>query len=64
MKSFAEAQFGYCSLVWTLPFREINKKINHIHERFLRIVYRDYKSPFIDLLNKDNSVFTIETFRI
>ena len=36
--------------------REINRKINHIHERSLRIVYRDYNSSFKDLLKKDNSV--------
>ena len=35
---------------------EINRKINHIHERSLRIVYRVYNSPFKDLLIKDNSV--------
>ena len=36
--------------------REIKRKINHIHERSLRIVYRDYNSSFKDLLKKDNSV--------
>ena len=36
--------------------REINREINHIHERSLRIVYRDYNSSFKDLLKKDNSV--------
>ena len=56
MKSFVEAQFGYCSLVWMFHARELNKKINHIHERSLRIVYRDYNSSFKDLLKKDKSV--------
>ena len=56
MKSFVEAQFGYCPLVWMFHGREINRKINHIHERSLRIVYRDYNSSFKDLLKKDNSV--------
>ena len=32
MKSFVEAQFGYCPLVWMFHGREINRKINHIHE--------------------------------
>ena len=36
--------------------REINRKINHIHERPLRIAYRYYNSSFKDLLKKDNSV--------
>ena len=34
----------------------MNKKINHIHERALRIVYRDYESSFEDLLKKDKSL--------
>ena len=34
----------------------MNKKINHIHERALRIVYRDYESSFEELLNQDKSL--------
>ena len=56
MKLFVEAQFGYCPLVWMFHGTEINRKINHIHERSLRIVYRDYNSSFKDLLQKYNSV--------
>ena len=55
MKSFIESQFDYCSLIWMFCGREANKKINHIHERSLRIVYKDYSSSFIDLLKKDNA---------
>ena len=36
--------------------RGLSNKINHIHERVLRIVHDDYSSPFEDLLNKDKSV--------
>ena len=36
---------------------ELNRKINYIHERALRIVYRDNSSSFIELPKKDNSVF-------
>ena len=36
----------------------MNRKINRLHERTLKIVYYDYESTFEDLLNKDNS-FTI-----
>ena len=39
MKSFVEAQFGYYPLVWMFHVREINRKINHIHEKCLRIIY-------------------------
>ena len=56
LKSFIDAQFGYCQLIWMFHTRELNRKINHIHERALRIVYRDNSSSFIELLKKDNSV--------
>ena len=36
--------------------RELNNKINHIHERALRIVYKDFLTPFDGLLAKDKSV--------
>ena len=34
--------------------RKLNETINHIHERALRIVYKDFKSPFQELLIEDN----------
>ena len=36
--------------------RSSNNRINHLHERALRIVYSDHSSTFADLLVKDNSV--------
>ena len=36
--------------------REMNRKINHIHERALRLVYDDYVTSFEDLLIRDKSV--------
>ena len=35
--------------------RKANSKINHIHERSLRIVYKDNISSFEELLKKDKS---------
>ena len=58
MEAFIESQFGYCSLIWMFHSRSINNKINHLHERSLRIVYKDNISSFEDLLKKDRS-FTI-----
>ena len=55
MKSFFESQFGYCPLVWMFYNRGINNKINHLHERALRIIYKDNTSTFEELLEKDNS---------
>ena len=53
--------------------RDINNKINRIHERALRITYNNKSSSFQDLLDKDNSVtihhrnirtLAIETFKV
>ena len=49
MKTFIESQFGYCPLIWMFHGRIVNKKINHLHERALHIVYKDYISSFEDL---------------
>ena len=38
MEIFIESQFGYCPLVWMFHGRIVNKKINNLHERVLRIV--------------------------
>ena len=54
--SFFESQFGYCPLVWMFCGRKSNNRINHLHERALRIVYNDNQSSFENLLRKDRSV--------
>ena len=58
MKTFIESQFNYCPLVWMFHNRRINKRINSLHERALRVVYKDENLTFEQLLEKDNS-FTI-----
>ena len=37
MKSFVEAQFGYCPLALICLSREVNRTSNHIHERSLSV---------------------------
>ena len=54
MKAFIEFQFANCPLVWMFCSRGSNNRINHLHERALRI--DDHSSTFEDLLVKDNSV--------
>ena len=56
MNAFIVSQFGYCPLVWMFHDRSVNKKINKIHERALRIAYEDSCSNFEKLLTKANSV--------
>ena len=53
MKAFICSQFGYCPLVWMFHSRKINNRVNSLHERALRVVYRDYNAT---LLSKDKSV--------
>ena len=36
--------------------RTLNRRINRLHERALRIAYEDYESSFEELLIKDDSV--------
>ena len=57
MNAFITSQFSYCPLVWMLHSRTMNNKINKIHEKTLRLVYKDEKNLSLDdLLKKDQSV--------
>ena len=56
MRAFVTSQFQYCPLVWMFHSRKMNNKINRLHERALRIAYKDYASSFESLLEKDRSV--------
>ena len=56
LKTFVESQFSYCPLIWMFCSRKMNRKMNHIHERALRLVYDDYISPFEELLVRDKAV--------
>ena len=55
MKAFIESQFQYCPLVWMFHSRSLNNKINRLHERALRLVYKDCNASFEQLLERDNS---------
>ena len=50
------SHFSYCPLIWMFHDRTKNSRINKIHERALRIVYRNTESSFDERLAKDNSV--------
>ena len=57
MKAFIESQFGYRPLVWMCCNRICNNnRINHLHERVLKIVYNENILSFRDLLQRDQSV--------
>ena len=54
MKTFIESQFKYCPLLWMFHSKTIEKRINKLHERALRVVYKDSKLTFEELLEKKN----------
>ena len=56
MTTFIQSQFNYCPLVWMFHNRKLNNKINRLHERALRIVYKNENLTFQEILDKDHSV--------
>ena len=56
VKAFIESQFAYCPLVWMYHSRTLNNKINKLHKRALRLVYKDRNLSFTQLLDMDKSV--------
>ena len=55
LRAFIESQFNYCPLIRMFHSRTLNNKINRLHVKALRIVYRDCESKFDELLEKDGS---------
>ena len=56
MRAVVTSQFQYCPLVWMFHGRKMNNKTNRLHEKALRISYKDHTSSFVSLLEKDRSV--------
>ena len=56
MRASALSHFSYCPLVWMLYDRAMNHRINHVHERALRIANKDHRNDFGYLLEQSNSV--------
>ena len=56
LKSFIESKFSHCPLVWMFCSRQMDRKINRIHEKALRLVYDDYTSSFNELLKHDKTI--------
>ena len=57
-RAFIESQFQYCPLVWMFHSRTLNNRMNKLHERALRLTYKEPHLTFEELLIKDKS-FTI-----
>eukprot|EP00794_Sanderia_malayensis_P015566 gene15566-17143_t len=56
MESFIKSQFSYCPLIWMFVDRGVNKKINKIHEKALRVVCKGDQSNFEELLSAPDSI--------
>ena len=55
-KAFVVSQFNYCPLVWMFHTKELNNRINSLHEKALRLIYQNRNLPFDKLLKLDKSV--------
>ena len=45
LNSFITSHFSYCPIVWMFHSKKLTERINHIHEKALRIIYKSlYKS--------------------
>ena len=56
LNSFITSHFSYFPIVWMFHSRKLNERISYIHERALRIVYKDFNLSFQQLLTEDNSL--------
>ena len=56
MQTFIQSQFNYFPLTWMFHNRTLNNKINKLHERALRIVYKNDNFTFQELLDIDSSI--------
>ena len=55
-KAFIISLFNYCPLVWMFHTKQLNNRINSLHENALRVAYQDRNSSFNELLKLDKSV--------
>ena len=53
--SFVICHFSYCPVAWMFYSWKLNARIKRLHERALRVVYRDFDSSFQVLLRRDSS---------
>ena len=54
-KPFVVSQFNYCPLVWMFHPKELNNRINSLHEKGLRLTYQNRNLSFDKLLKLDKS---------
>ena len=50
LSAFITAQFSYAPLIWMFDSRRLKNRMNHINERVLGLVHKDYANSFHELL--------------
>ena len=55
-KAFVVSQFSYCPLVWMFHTKELNSRINSLHEKALRLTYQNRNLSFDELLKLGKSI--------
>lgn len=56
MKAFVTPQFDYLLLTWMINSRELHKRVTKVYEQDLWLVYEDKSLPFVEFIEKNNSV--------
>ena len=54
LNSFIKSEFSYWFLIWMFTSEGLNKKINRIHEKSLRLVLNDHQSTLDEMLDTLN----------
>ena len=54
VNAFIISQFSYCPLVWMFHSRAVNNKINNLHEKSLRLIYKNKLNVSFDEMLKMN----------
>ena len=44
LRTFSESLFSYCPIVWMFCDRDLDHKINRLHERALQIAYNEHNA--------------------
>ena len=56
INAYIKSLLNYCPLVWMFCYRRIMHKMNKIHERSLRLLLKNYKDDFQDLLRSSGDI--------
>ena len=56
INTYIKSLFNYCPLVWMFCYQEIMHEMNKIHEWSIRLLLKNYKDDFQDLLRSSGDV--------